>query len=163
MTRVLGLDIATKCGWCRYDGVQYVTGVIDCSPESRDEPEGARYLRMSRAIHYLIGDIDAAIIERTYSKGKRTAEVLNGLTAVVLTELDRRGIEYAFVDASVLKSFARTQGVEGSAEYSHKVAMQAEASDYFAREVTTDEADSWWLVRYWQEHMAPGVAEREEG
>jgi hypothetical protein len=146
--KVLGLDIATHTGWCRYDGQQYVTGVIDCSPESKDEPEGMRYLRMSRAIHYLIGDIDAAIIERTYSKGKRTAEVLNGLTAIVLVELDRRGIEYAFVDASKLKAFGAKHGAKGKAE------MQDFAAGYLAKlDLTDDEADAYWLVRYWEEHM----------
>jgi hypothetical protein len=160
--KILGLDIATRTGWCRYDGAQYVTGVLDCSPKSKDEPEGARFLRMRRGIHYLLADVDACVIERTYSKGKRTAEVLNGLTAVALAEMDERGIEYAFVDASVLKSFARREGCDLATEWSMKEEMRRVASATLARDLSDDEADAWWLVRYWQEHFA-GAGIIEEG
>ena len=38
-TTVVGLDIATRCGWCRFDGSTFTTGVLDCSPASKAEPE----------------------------------------------------------------------------------------------------------------------------
>ena len=45
-TVVLGLDIASRTGWCRYDGLSFETGVLDCTPHGKDEPEGARFRRL---------------------------------------------------------------------------------------------------------------------
>jgi Holliday junction resolvasome RuvABC endonuclease subunit len=147
--KVIGLDIATRTGWCRWDGEHYVTGVLDCSPREKDEPDGMRFLRMQRGMHYLLADVDACVIERTYSKGSRTAEVLNGLTAIALSVMELRGLEYAFVGATALKKFASGSGRAGKAD----MIYQARAA--LMRDLTDDEADAYWLVRYWQEHMQP--------
>lgn len=151
--RILGLDIATKTGWCRWDGQEYFTGVLDCSPTEKNEPDGARFVRMQRGMHYLLASVDACVIERTYSKGSRTAEVLNGLTAIALSVMELRGIEYAFVNAATLKSFGRERGLL------NKGAMQTGAAFALKRPaLTDDEADAYWLVEYWREHMQPSEA-----
>lgn len=150
--KIIGLDIATHTGWCRYDGEQYITGVLDCSPRSKDEPDGQRFLRMQRGMHYLLSDVDAVVIERTFSKGSRTAEVLNGLTAIALAVMELRGLEYAFVNAATLKAFGKAAGVVG------KEAMRVAASEAVGRELTTDAADAWWLVRYYEANMQPEPA-----
>jgi hypothetical protein len=151
--KVLGLDIATRTGWCRYDGSEYVTGMLDVSPEARDEPEGARFLRFRRGIHYLLADVDAVVIERTFSKGSRTAEILNGLTAIALAEIEERGLEYAFVGASTLKAFGRRHGCDLATDRGLKEEMRREAMAKLDCPLTTDESDAWWLVRYWREHL----------
>ena len=148
MSRVIGLDIATKTGWCVWDGHEYVTGVIDLSP-TKNEPEGVRFLKAHRAYRYLLSDVDAAVIERTYSRGKRTAEILNGLTAIALSVLEESGTEYAFVDATSLKKFATGKGT------AKKPDMVREAQRTLRSDnLTDDEADAFWLVRYWQDHMS---------
>ena len=103
---VVGLDIATRTGWCRWDGERFRTGVIDCSPATADEPEGVRFLKLAERLPSVLEGVQAVVIERTYSKGKRTAEVLNGLTAVALVACETLGVDYAFVDATALKAFA---------------------------------------------------------
>ena len=45
---VVGLDIATRTGWCRYDGVSFETGAIDCTPQAKGEPEGLRFERFAQ-------------------------------------------------------------------------------------------------------------------
>lgn len=148
--RVLGLDVATVSGWCRYDGSRYVTGTVDCSPLSRDEPEGIRFHRFSRAVRYLFSDVRAVVIERTYSKGSRTAEILNGLTAIALAEIETRGLEYAFVHAVTLKKFATG---EARADKAAMIAAAELATGL--RDLTDDEADAVHLVRFWEEHLKP--------
>ena len=146
-TVILGLDIATCTGWCRWDGERFRTGVIDCTPATPDEPEGVRFLRLSERLPSVLEGIQAVVIERTYSKGKRTAEVLNGLTAVALVACERRGIEYAFVDATVLKAFA----IGGRASKAELVA--AAERELGVNGLTDDEADAYWLVRYGRTHL----------
>ena len=50
---VLGLDIASRTGWCRYDGLSFETGVLDCTPHGKHEPEGARF-RGLRAVWFQV-------------------------------------------------------------------------------------------------------------
>ena len=46
-TSVVGLDIATRTGWCRYDGVSFETGAIDCTPKDNSESEGVRFQKFA--------------------------------------------------------------------------------------------------------------------
>ena len=150
MTTVVGLDIASVTGWCRYDGVRFETGVIDCTPKNNSEPEGCRFRRFAEQLPQVLEGVGCVIIERTYSRGKRTAEILNGLTAVALVQCEARGLEYAFVDATTLKKFATGSG------RAKKPDMVAAAERELARsDLTDDEADAYWLVRYWQERLQP--------
>ena len=146
---VLGLDIASVTGWYR-DWVASgwdTYGLIDVRPQAGDEPEGVRYARMAEEVHVLVDDWvpHAVFIERTYSRGKRTAEVLNGLTAITLAVLERRGIEYAFVDATTLKKFATGSG------NADKQAMIDAAREATGLTLPHDIADAYWLTRYGRE------------
>ena len=107
---VLGLDIASRTGWCRYDGGRFETGVIDCAPKGQGEPEGVRFRRFAQRLPQVLDGAGAVVIERTYSRGKRTAEILNGLTAIALVQCEDLGLEYAFVDAVTLKKLATGSG-----------------------------------------------------
>lgn len=144
--RIVGLDIATKTGWCLLiepGGASW--GTLDVTPESKDEPEGVRFRRFADRIGSIVRSADAVIIERTYSRGKRTAEILNGLTAVALVELERQGIEYAFVDASHLKKWATGKG---NADKALMIARAHELLGARAEDMTDDEADAYHLARY---------------
>ena len=150
ITTVVGLDIATVTGWCRYDGESFTAGVLDCTPQASTEPEGVRFDRFARELPGVLSGADAVVIERTYSRGKRTAEVLNGLTAIALVECERLGCEYAFVDATTLKLFATGSGRASKAQ------MVAAAEREFGRScLTDDEADAYHLVRYWMGRLQP--------
>ena len=151
-TVVVGLDIATRTGWCRWDGERFRTGVIDCSPATADEPEGVRYLKLAERLPAVLEGVQAVVIERTYSKGKRTAEVLNGLTAVALVACEALGVDYAFVDATALKAFA----IGGRASKAEMVA--AAERELGLDGLTDDEADAYWLVRYGLAHFVGAAA-----
>lgn len=145
---VLGLDIATRTGWARVDGEHVRTGVVDCSPRSRGEPEGVRYRRLAEGLESVLEGVAAVILEQPFSKSKRTATVLGGLTAVVLVRLEGLGVEYVFVTASELKAFGAERGAKGKAE------MQATACALLGRDLTDDEADAWWLTEYWRARLS---------
>ncbi len=108
----LGLDIATLTGFARarvIDGewVPVKWGLIDCSPHRKGEPEGVRYRRFADALPGVVEGADHIAIERTFVKKglNRTAEILHGLAAVALVEIERAGIPYVFVPSAKWKSF----------------------------------------------------------
>ena len=157
MTRsvVVGLDIATVTGWARFDGATFTTGVIDCTTSSQAELEGVHFRKFAEQLPEVLKGAGAVVIERTYSRGKRTAEVLNGLTSVALVECERRGLEYAFVNATTLKKFATGSGRAQKADMVAAAERELGISD-----LSDDEADAYWLVRFWQERLQPAVSER---
>lgn len=144
---VVGLDIATRTGWCRWTQARVATGVLDCSPRSPGEPEGVRYRRLAEQVRPVLEGARAVILEQPFSRGMRTAQVLGGLTAVVLVILEGMGVEYAFVPAPELKAFGASAGAKG------KEAMRLAAGQELGRDLTSDEADAYWLTRYWWERM----------
>lgn len=115
--RVLALDVATKTGWCvlsdasgtwEIDGI----GTIDVSPE-KDEPEGVRYWRFRdelRGVLDLYGDPDAVALEQPFSRSMRAAQVMAGLTAVALVELEASDLSYVFVSPGVWKKHVTGNG-----------------------------------------------------
>ena len=144
---VVGLDVATVTGWCRLEHCRYRTGLIDCTPVSEHEPEGLRFRRLADALPEILEGADAVIFERTYSRGARVAEILNGLTAVALLVCEEYGVDYAWCDASTLKRFATGDGAAS------KDAMGLAAQGELGRELTHDEADAYFLVRYGLKHF----------
>lgn len=145
---VLGLDIATHTGWARVEGESIRTGVLDCSPRTKDEPEGMRYRRLAEGLPSLLEGVTTVVIEQPFSRGMRTSQVLGGLVAVALVQLEGLRLDYAFVSAPVLKAFGSERGAKG------KQAMQAEAGRILRRELTDDEADAWWLTEYWRARLS---------
>ena len=156
MTRsvVVGLDIATVTGWAGF-GATFTTGVIDCTTSSQAELEGVHFRKFAEQLPEVLKGAGAVVIERTYSRGKRTAEILNGLTAVALVQCEARGLEYCFVDATTLKLFATGSGRASKAE------MVGAAECELGRSgLSHDEADAYFLVRYWQERLQSAAVQR---
>lgn len=141
---ILGFDVATVTGWALIEaarpGEELVGGLRDgetglveygcfsVAPEGGEEPEGVRYARFAEAVRGVLGrriwslsrgrlSIDAVGIEQPFSRNYRTAQILYGLTAVLLVELEAGGLEYDFVPASTLKAWAvpKTPGRRGLA------------------------------------------------
>lgn len=107
--RVLGLDLATASGWVvleQHASGWYVrdVGTIDATPESKDEPEGVRFYRFRAGLDRVFDSysvpgspIEAVGIEQTFSQGYRSAQVLFGIAAVAMVELEDRKVPYTFV------------------------------------------------------------------
>lgn len=144
---VVGLDIATRTGWCRWTPQEVSTGTLDCTPADPGEPEGVRYHRLAVGVRPLLTGAEAVVLEQPFSRGMRTAQVLGGLTAAVLVVLEELGLEYAFVPAPQLKKLGAEHGARGKEE------MRRRAAEELARDVSSDEADAYWLARYWWERM----------
>lgn len=157
--RVLGLDVATSTGWALLDGELSEWGVIDMNAPSRasDEPDGVRFRRLADRIRPHLHDVDAVFIEEAFSRNFRTAHVLGGLTAVVLVELERRGIPYSFVSPSTLKKWALGDG-KGNAP---KESLRPELFSRFEElgipapepDIGADEIDAIWVAVYGRDHL----------
>ncbi len=115
MRYALGLDPATSFGWGllaeQPDGTWLPDGwgTMDFSPK-KEEPEGVRFLRIADWIPTVLDGVDVAIFEQPFSKGYRTAQILFGIAAVCLVELERREIPYMWVAPTTLKKFATGSG-----------------------------------------------------
>ena len=155
---VLGMDIPSRTGWCRHEGASFETGAIDFTPNGQTEPEGVRFQRFAHQLPEVLAGADAVVIERTYSRGKRTAEILNGLTAMALVQCEDLGVEYAFVDVVTLKKHATGSGCASKEE------MVGAAEQELGRVgLSDDEADAYFLVRYWRDRLEPAFQRRASG
>lgn len=168
---ILGLDIATTTGWCIHDQgddeAPFRTGEWDCSPKGKDEPEGVRYHRLALELEHLavmsMTPPDAVVLEEPFTASKRGAHVLGGLIAAALVVLEAERIPYVFVNASTLKSWARHNGIQprptgAGKRPTLKEGMRLEAMHLLGRDLTDNEADAYWLTRYFLEHHAPHEA-----
>lgn len=107
---LVGLDIATRTGWARWEEGTWSTGVLDCTPEVKDEPDGMRFARFADRLPPLLRGVDAVLMEQPFSRGARTAQVLGGLIAVALVECERARVEYVFVHPAEAKAAATGKG-----------------------------------------------------
>jgi len=147
--RIVGLDIATKTGWCvLVDGECVSWGTLNLTPK-KGEREGLRYWRLAMLLPEVIEGADLVVIERTYSKGAKTAQVLKGLAAVALVACEINDIPYEFVDASHLKRWATGKG---NAKKPEMIAA-ALAAIGVTEGMTDDEADAYHLAAYGQAHQ----------
>lgn len=102
--RILGLDLATVSGWAVLElhssgWLPLRFGTIDAKSK-KDDPEGVRYARFRDGLSDLLDaypEIEAVGIEQTFSQGFRPAQILYGMTAVALVELEDRRLPYAWV------------------------------------------------------------------
>jgi len=63
--RILALDPATHCGWCVWDGAQYISGTWDLSVR-RDESGGMRLVRFRAKLQEMLAScapIGAVVFE----------------------------------------------------------------------------------------------------
>lgn len=151
------MDIATTTGWCVLDGDRYTVGHFDVKPKSKDEPEGVRYYRMMEHTERLLDaypQVRAVGLEQPFTQRRRTATLLGGLAAAVLIVLTRRDLEYVFIHPTSLKAWAARRGAaqvkdrRGDVILKSKDAMREAAVEALGRDVTHDEADAYWLVRF---------------
>lgn len=171
---IAGLDAATVSGWCLpTKGGTYLTGEWDFTPKPAaptkgrgPEPEGLRFLKMYQHLTSLIQvhGIKGLILEQAFSKSRRASEVLSGFAAVVEVVCHLNNVEYMFISASTLKAFGRKLGIatvevpgnkREETKESMKEGMRVQACADLGRVVTDNEADAYWLVRYYEAHAAP--------
>lgn len=151
---VVGLDIASKTGWARWSDGEWTTGVVDCSPRSKDEPDGMRFTRLADALPEILAGADAVILERPFSRGNRTKEVLSGLIGVALVAVERTAgpPDYAFVHPSAVKTAATGKGRASKEEVVAGIRERTGLSG-----LSDDEADAVGVVLHGLEHFGLGA------
>lgn len=166
--KVLGLDIASVTGWCLRDAAgSYQTGEWDFKPlppskNRPKEPEGVRFRRLHDQLHLFLTEhpIGVVIIEEGFSKSKRGWQVAGGLIAAAEIALEVHELPYLFLNASSLKKFARDNSkrvrtaFETRQDGAEKEAMRLVAGSMLEKRALTDnEADAFWLVKWWEENV----------
>lgn len=112
---VLGLDLATKTGWCLvHDGNVIASGVQDFT-KRRGESNGILFLRFRRWLTDLIntapGRVEIVAYEQAHFRGGAATELCVGLqTHAQSIAAEHDGIESVGVPTNTLKKFAAGNG-----------------------------------------------------
>lgn len=158
---VLGLDPSTVTGWCLpIPGGPTLTGEWDgnlkpAAPTKGREAdgEGVRFLRIYDGLCAVLDEypeVGGVVYEATFSKSKRATEVLGGVVAVVLLACEQRGLDYYDVPAPTLKAFGRERLFTDLKGAELKEAMRVAAEADLMRTMTDNEADAYWLTRWYR-------------
>lgn len=144
MSRVLGIDPATKCGWALLDnGARVASGTWDCSIKP-NESKGMRFVRFERQLlEVLEGGVDLVMYEDVkYLRGIAASQVYGGIIGVMKLVLEKKRIEYAGIGVSEVKKLATGKG------NADKKAMIAAAKVRWGLpgDPTEDEADALWIA-----------------
>jgi len=142
---ILGLDVATKTGWCLMrNGKVYESGVQDFS-KRRGESNGAMFLRFRTWINSLLSNhqIKIVIYEQSHFRGGSATEICVNLTGRVQESCAEKEIEHAPVKTTELKKWATGKG------NADKGQMMARAVTYLGREPIDDNEADAALIAAW--------------
>lgn len=110
---VIGLDLATKTGWClRHDGKILASGVQDFA-KRRGESNGLLFLRFRRWLFELVElapDLELVAYEAAHMRGGAATEILVGLQTHCQSIAAEIQVECAPVHTATLKKFATGSG-----------------------------------------------------
>jgi Holliday junction resolvasome RuvABC endonuclease subunit len=110
---ILGLDSATKTGWClmHEDGRVVESGVQDFS-KKRGESNGLMFLRFRKWLSSLFEEAPINLVgyERAHFRGGAATEICVGLQTRVQEICAENEVESAPVSTSTLKKFATGSG-----------------------------------------------------
>lgn len=145
MGMILGLDVATKTGWCLMrDGQVYESGVQDFS-RRRGESNGAMFLRFRTWLNSLIDQAEPKIViyEQAHHRGGAATEIAVNLTGRVQEACAEQAIEYATVHTATLKKWACGHGKADKGQ------MMARAVTYLGRKPLDDNEADATLIAAW--------------
>lgn len=144
--KILGMDPATKTGWCllEWDGSYVESGVQDFT-KRRGETNGLMFLRFSKWLDELLDTVDVGIIayERAHFRGGAATEVCVGLQTHLQSRAAGWQIPTAPIHTGTLKKFACGSG------RADKRQMVVAAATLFGRDAIDDnEADAAHAARF---------------
>lgn len=144
---ILGLDCATKTGWCVYDARTKKiigSGVQDFS-KKRGESNGLMFLRFSKWLRELISLTQPFLIayERAHFRGGAATEICVGLQTRAQEYAVEIGIEAAPVTSGNLKKFV-TGGGKANKEQMTELAKNVLGRD----PIDDNEADAIHIARW---------------
>jgi Holliday junction resolvasome RuvABC endonuclease subunit len=144
---ILGLDMATKTGWCLLrilDGEVVASGVQDFS-KGRGESNGLMFLRFSKWIREFteFGPIKIVAYEKAHMRGGDATEICLGFQTRAQEYAASIDVEAAPVATTTLKKFSTGNGKAG------KEVMVGYARELLGREPIDDnEADAVMVARW---------------
>lgn len=150
MSIVLGLDCATKTGWCLWDaaaGKRLESGVVTFTV-GRGESPGLRFLRFRTWLYELVrlgtaNGLALVAYEQAHHRGGAATELCVGFTTRVQEIAADNRIECATVHTGTLKKWATGSGAAGKPE------MMAAAVPHLGRDPIDDnEADAVHIARW---------------
>ena len=157
MSRVLGVDPGSQCGWALLDnGARVASGTWDLSVR-RGESHGMRYVRLDNQLREALQAVDLVAYEEVARHaGTHAAHVYGGIIAHLMAACERAGVPYIGVPVGVVKKRATGKG------NASKEAMVAAAVAHWIwpRQAvltscpTEDEADALWIALCGTETLA---------
>jgi len=154
--KILALDPATHCGWCLWDGTQYLSGTWDLSVR-RDESGGMRLVRFRGKLAEVFREcapIDAVVFEAARNgnpKMQGALVVQSELQGVLKLFCEQAPVEYRGYSPSEIKRHATGKG------NANKLTMLAAARAKWAGYAFADdnEADARWLCNLARQELHP--------
>jgi Holliday junction resolvasome RuvABC endonuclease subunit len=145
MSRILGIDPGTNCGWAIVEGGNVLaSGVWDLKPR-RHEGGGMRFVKFRSSLLRIIegyGPLSAVGYEEVRRHaGTDAAHVYGGIVAVLSEALEGLRLPYMGIPVGTVKKLATGKG------NADKEAMIAAAAQVLGREPGDDnEADAIWVA-----------------
>ncbi len=141
---ILGLDCATKTGFCLWhQGKVYESGVMDFS-KRRGESNGLMFLRFRHWLNGILttNKIRLVTYELAHMRGGAATEISANLTGRVQELCTEHGIQYASVHSATLKKFATGKGNADKAD------MILTAQKFKLGVTSDDESDAIHLAHF---------------
>lgn len=155
MSRILGIDPGTKCGWALLDdGRRVSSGTWDLAVK-RNESEGMRFIRLEQQLaEVLAGGVDLVAFEEVKRHlGTIAAHVYGGIVAIITSCCDKRKVPYQGILVQHVKRRATGKG------NAPKEAMVNAAYERWSlSNLTEDEADALWIALCGHEALTGEVA-----
>jgi Holliday junction resolvasome RuvABC endonuclease subunit len=118
--RILGLDMATKTGWCLYDcqSHQVIESGVQVFDKRRGESNGLRFLRFRKWLKSFVNGFrpDLIAYEQAHHRGGAATELCVGFATRAQEIAAEVGIESAPVHTGTLKKYTTGKGNAGKKE-----------------------------------------------
>jgi Holliday junction resolvasome RuvABC endonuclease subunit len=143
---ILGLDLATRSGWCFVDSGRVISSGVQDFSKRRGESNGIMFLRFRKWLFSIIELSYPGLIayERAHFRGAGT-EILVGLQTHTMSIAAELGIETVPVHTAELKKFSTGSGRAG------KDQMVAAAAKILGRPPLDDNEADAVLIALWAE------------
>lgn len=140
---ILGLDMATKTGWCLLENGKIIESGVQDFSKKRGESNGLLFLRFRKWLHVLAQNVSFISYEQAHFRGGAATELCVGLQTRAQEIAAELGIESAPVHTAALKKFACGHG------RADKTQMVFEAKKLIGRNPIDDnESDAIHVARW---------------
>ncbi len=143
--KILGLDIATKTGWCLMEDMKILESGVEDFTIKRGESPGMKFLRFRHWLDQLFHITMPKVIfyEQAHYRGGAATECCVGLITRVHEKAAEMGINYQGVHSSTLKKF-----IAGHGKADKKVIMGIIEQKFSIKVIDDNHADAIAICLY---------------